>query len=46
MEYEAPGEIFHNQGSRSTEQIQLLRALWTQDGINFGAVGTRSPTPV
>ena len=35
MEYAAPGEIFHNQGSRSTEQIQLLRAPWTQDIINF-----------
>ena len=35
VEYEALGENFHNRGRRSTEQIELLRALWTQEEINF-----------
>lgn len=35
MEYEALGENFHDRGQRSEEQIALLRALWTQDTIDF-----------
>ena len=35
VEYEALGEDFHNRGRRSVEQIELLRALWTQDVVNF-----------
>ncbi len=35
VEYEALGEDFHTRGRRSPEQIELLRALWTQDVINF-----------
>ncbi len=35
VEYEALGEDFHNRGRRSVEQIDLLRALWTQDVIDF-----------
>ena len=31
VEYEALGEDFHNRGRRSEEQIEVLRALWTQD---------------
>ena len=35
VEYEALGANFHNRGRRSEEQIALLRALWTQETINF-----------
>ena len=35
VEYEALGENFHDRGRRSIEQIALLRALWTQDTVNF-----------
>ena len=35
VEYEALGEDFHNRGRRSVEQIELLRALWTQEVVNF-----------
>ncbi len=35
VEYEALGQNFHNRGRRSEEQIQLLRALWTQEVVNF-----------
>jgi len=35
VEYEALGENFQNRGRRSVEQIQLLRALWTQDVVDF-----------
>ena len=35
VEYEALGENFHNRGKRSEEQIALLRALWTQEAVNF-----------
>ncbi len=35
VEYEALGENFHNRGRRSVEQIQLLRALWTQEAVAF-----------
>ena len=35
VEYEALGEDFSNRGSRSAEQIRLLRALWTEDVVTF-----------
>ena len=35
VEYEALGQNFHDRGRRSEEQISLLRALWTQDVVNF-----------
>ena len=35
MEYEALGQNFHNRGRRTEEQIPLLRALWTQEVVNF-----------
>ena len=35
VEYEALRENFHNRGRRSEEQIALLRALWTQEVVDF-----------
>ena len=35
VEYEALGQDFHTRGRRSEEQIELLRALWTQETVNF-----------
>ena len=35
VEYEALGEDFSNRGRRCEEQIELLRALWTQDMVDF-----------
>ncbi|MCA9858765.1 MAG: LLM class F420-dependent oxidoreductase [Thermomicrobiales bacterium] len=35
VEYEALGEAFSNRGVRSQEQMQLLRALWTNPSIIF-----------
>lgn len=35
VEYEALGENFHDRGLRSEEQVELLRALWTQDLVTF-----------
>jgi probable F420-dependent oxidoreductase len=35
VEYEALGENFHDRGKRSEEQIAVLRALWTQEEVNF-----------
>jgi probable F420-dependent oxidoreductase len=35
VEYEALGENFHNRGRRSVEQIELMRALWTQEIVTF-----------
>jgi probable F420-dependent oxidoreductase len=34
-EYEALGENFHNRGKRSEEQIAVMRALWTQEVVDF-----------
>jgi len=34
-EYEGLGENFHNRGLRSEEQIEVLRALWTQELITY-----------
>lgn len=35
VEYEALNENFHNRGKRSEEQIEVIRALWTQEVVNF-----------
>lgn len=35
VEYEALGENFHDRGRRCEEQINLMRALWTQKVVNF-----------
>ena len=35
LEYEAMGKDFHNRGQRVTEQVELLRALWTQESVTF-----------
>ena len=35
VEYEALGEDFHNRGRRSEEQIEVLRALWTNELVTF-----------
>jgi probable F420-dependent oxidoreductase len=35
VEYEALGQDFHNRGLRSEEQIEVLRALWTQELVTF-----------
>ncbi len=35
VEYEALNENFHNRGRRSEEQIEVLRALWTQEVVDF-----------
>ena len=35
VEYEALGENFHDRGRRIEEQIKVLRALWTQDVVDF-----------
>ena len=35
VEYEALGEDFHTRGRPNEEQVELLRALWTQEVIDF-----------
>jgi probable F420-dependent oxidoreductase len=35
VEYEALGQEFHNRGKRVEEQIELLRALWTNRLVTF-----------
>lgn len=35
VEYEALGQDFHTRGRRCEEQIAVLRALWTQEAVNF-----------
>ncbi len=35
VEYEALNRNFHDRGRRSEEQIALLRALWTQEVVDF-----------
>jgi probable F420-dependent oxidoreductase len=35
VEYEALGTNFHNRGRRSEEQLAVLRALWTEEVVNF-----------
>ena len=35
VEYEGLGETFWDRGQRCEEQIEVLRALWTQETVNF-----------
>ena len=35
VEFEALGENFRNRGQRSAEQIEVMRALWTQEVVDF-----------
>jgi probable F420-dependent oxidoreductase len=35
VEFEALGETFENRGRRSAEQVAVLRALWTQEVVDF-----------
>ncbi len=35
VEYEALNETFENRGRRSAEQVTVLRALWTQEVVDF-----------
>lgn len=35
VEYEVLGESFHDRGSRSEEQVELLRELWSKETIDF-----------
>jgi probable F420-dependent oxidoreductase len=35
VEYEALNETFENRGRRSAEQVAVLRALWTQEAVDF-----------
>lgn len=43
VEYEALGEDFSMRGKRSTEQVQLLKALWTQELVKFEGDFDRIP---
>ena len=35
VEYQALGADFHTRGARSEEQVELMRALWTQPSVSF-----------
>lgn len=35
VEYEALNENFHDRGKRSEEQVEVMRALWTHESVNF-----------
>ena len=35
VEFEALDENFHNRGRRSAEQIEVMRALWTQEVVDY-----------
>ncbi len=35
LEYQALNQNFHNRGRRMEEQVEVLRALWTQDSVEF-----------
>ena len=35
VEYEGLGQNFHDRGKRSEEQVELLRALWTNEVVDF-----------
>jgi probable F420-dependent oxidoreductase len=43
FEDEALGENFHDRGHRSEEQIAVMRALWTQDIVNFDGEWHKTP---
>lgn len=35
VEFEALNQTFHNRGSRCAEQVEVMRALWTQEVVDF-----------
>ena len=35
VEYQALGQDFHTRGRRVSEQVEVLRALWTQESVTF-----------
>ena len=35
VEYEALGQDFHNRGARQSEQVEVLRQLWTNETVDF-----------
>ncbi len=35
VEYDALKENFHNRGKRQAEQVELLRALWREDNLDY-----------
>ena len=35
VEFEALGENFRNRGKRSEEQVEVMRALWTQETVTY-----------
>src|SRR3954466_6803370 len=41
VEYEALGQPFDQRGRRMTEQIRLLRALWTEPSVTFAGTYDR-----
>jgi probable F420-dependent oxidoreductase len=43
VEYEALGESFSNRGAREEEQVQVLRALWENETIDFEGRWHRVP---
>ncbi len=43
VEYEALGENFHNRGRRVSEQVRLLRELWTNEVVDFDGRWHRVP---
>jgi probable F420-dependent oxidoreductase len=43
VEYEALGESFSNRGQREEEQVQVLRALWENETIDFEGRWHRVP---
>jgi probable F420-dependent oxidoreductase len=43
VEYEALGENFHNRGKRSEEQVEVLRALWSQEVVTYEGKWHRIP---
>ena len=36
VEYEALAQDFSNRGRRMEEQMEVLRALWTQESVTYG----------
>ena len=45
-EYEFLGIDFHTRGKRCTEQMELLKQLWTQPEVNFRESSIKSKVPV
>src|SRR5262249_31771358 len=44
VEFESLGEDFSNRGRRSEEQIDVLRRLWTEPGVDFDGPWHRIPS--